>query len=324
MDIAHTPVLPEETLYYLSGGLISQGVETGENELFVDGTLGEGGHTELFLSRFPNLRVIGIDADNAIVSVARKRLTRFGERVVFHTGWADDFFRFYPKDSGLLKPGIILLDLGVSLFHYEKGDRGFSFRLDESLDMRIDTTKDMPASDLLASLTEEELVSILFRNAEERYARRIARAITQARETSAINNSGALAEIVYNAVPVFVRHAKTHPATKTFQALRIAVNGELDRLPALLAAAFSALKIGGRLGVISFHSLEDRIVKNFFRDAARDCICPPSAPVCVCRGRRLGRLITPKPVSASEAELIRNPPSRSAKLRVIEKVYEDE
>ncbi|MDR2468717.1 MAG: 16S rRNA (cytosine(1402)-N(4))-methyltransferase RsmH [Spirochaetaceae bacterium] len=316
----HVPVLATETLETLSGALKLLGNETGEDELFVDGTLGEGGHSERFLTQFPQLRVIGVDADREIMGVARERLTRFGGRIAFHEGWADDFFRYYPVDNAELpRPGMILLDLGVSLFHYEKGGRGFSFRLDESLDMRIDITRGTSAAGLLATLSERALARLLAENSGERFAKRIARALVNARAEAPITSSAVLAEIVSNAVPSFVRHHAIHPATKTFAALRIAVNGELERLPALLDAAFTALKPGGRFGVITFHSLEDRIVKNYFRDLARDCICPPSVPKCVCRGRRLARLITNKPIAPTEAECAQNAPSRSAKLRVVEK-----
>ena len=317
---SHTPVLPAETLSLLGGGLLLSGAETGAGELFVDGTVGEGGHTELFLTRFSALQAIGVDADGAILERARRRLSRFGERAAFHEGWADDFFRLYPVEGAdVPRPGIILLDLGVSLFHYEEGGRGFSFRKDEPLDMRIDTARGESAAELLAALDEAGLERLLRENAEERFSRRIARSLVRARREAAIQTSAALAEIVRAAVPPFARHGRTDPATKTFAALRIAANGELQRLPALLEAAFAVLKPGGRMGVITFHSLEDRIVKNYFRFLAKDCVCPPSEPVCVCRGRRLARLITTKAVPPSDAEVARNPPSRSAKLRVIEK-----
>jgi 16S rRNA (cytosine1402-N4)-methyltransferase len=320
-EAVHTPVLPEETAALLGAALEAEGVPDGSGALFIDGTLGEGGHSELFLTRFPKLNVIGIDADSKILYAARERLSRFRDRMVFHEGWNDEFFKFYPMDGGAPLPCIILLDLGVSLFHYEKGDRGFSFWTDESLDMRIDTTRGVPASGLLSTLSEAELEKLLRENAEERFARRIAKAIVMERKSAPITRTLDLAELVTAAVPLFARHRRLHPATRTFAALRVAVNGELERLPSLLELAFNTLKPGGRLGVISFHSLEDRIVKNYFRSLTRDCICPPEAPVCVCRGHRLARPITTKPVAPTEAEVAENPPSRSAKLRVIEKVY---
>lgn len=321
----HKPVLPAETLEFLGGGLSLLGSESGAGELMVDGTLGEGGHSELFLRHYPALRLIGVDADRAIMEAARRRLAEFCDcgRVLFHEGWADDFFRFYPlQNAAYPRPGIILLDLGVSLFHYEKGGRGFSFNSDEFLDMRIDAGRGESAAALLECLKENELAAMLYQNAEERYSRRIARAIVKARQKSPVRSASCLAGIVRSAVPPPARFGRIHPATKTFAALRIAVNGELERLPALLQSAFTVLKTGGRMGVISFHSLEDRIVKNFFKELAKDCVCPPSAPKCVCRGHRLARVITPKGIAASKEEAKTNPPSRSARLRVIEKTSE--
>jgi 16S rRNA (cytosine1402-N4)-methyltransferase len=307
--IVHTPVLPDETIDALSGAF----TDLGDDCLMVDGTLGEGGHSERFLTKFPALKIVGIDADSGIMQIAMQRLRIFGDRITYHSGWADDFFSSYPEN--LEKPGIILIDLGVSLFHYEKGARGFSFQKDEALDMRIDTSKGESASALLSRLSEREIADLLFFNAEERGSRRIARAIVEARP---VFSSLALASIVERAVP---RRGRIHPATKTFQALRIAVNRELERLPCLLETALSVLRVGGRLGVISFHSLEDRIVKNFFREKSMDCVCPPSTPICICRGHRVVRLITRS--SPTEAEIAANPPSRSAKLRVVQKVCEE-
>jgi 16S rRNA (cytosine1402-N4)-methyltransferase len=241
--------------------------------------------------------------------------------VSFFQGWADDFFALYPID--VPRPGISLIDWGVSLFHYEKGGRGFSFLQDEVLDMRIDRGRGEPAHAILAKKSEKEIADLLYGNAEERYSRRIARAIVRRREEGPLTTSKQLAELVMRVYPARERHSKRHPATKTFQALRIAVNTELLRLPALLESAFGILEVGGRMGVITFHSLEDRIVKNFFREGAKDCVCPPSAPICNCRGHRLLRLITSKAVSPCETEVADNPPSRSAKLRVVEKVCEE-
>ncbi|MDR3324946.1 MAG: 16S rRNA (cytosine(1402)-N(4))-methyltransferase RsmH [Spirochaetaceae bacterium] len=325
MEIIHTPALPEETVELLSGAFRIFGNETGRDVLMIDSTLGEGGHSEAFLTRFPDIKIIGIDADKEIVSVAKRRLERFGERIVCHSAWADDFFAFYPKENADRRPDIILIDLGVSLFHYEKSGRGFSFRKDEALDMRIDTSRGESAAELLAGRSEREIARILYEYAEERHSRRIARAVVQARREAPVASSARLAEIASLALPAAARRGGgIHPATKTFQALRIAVNGELERLPSLLASALSVLKTGGRLGVIAFHSLEDRIVKNFFREKAKDCVCPPSAPICVCRGRRVARLITSKAASPSRAEIEKNPRSRSAKLRVVEKVWNEE
>jgi 16S rRNA (cytosine1402-N4)-methyltransferase len=188
--------------------------------------------------------------------------------------------------------------------------------------MRIDTSRGDTAADLVARLPEKDLADLIYNNAEERYSRRIAHAIVESRSRGTISGTAALADIVSRAVPAEYRRLRAHPATKTFQALRIAVNGELRRLLELLESALRALKAGGRMGVISFHSLEDRGVKNFFRDKNKDCICPPEMPICRCEGRRVVNLITRKAVVPGADEARSNPPSRSAKLRVVEKVYD--
>jgi len=288
----------------------------------VDGTLGEGGHTEAFLAKYPSLRIIGIDADEKIQARARERLAPFGERVRFYHGWSDAFFREYSKDEPA--PDRILMDLGISLFHYEKSGRGFSFRSEEPLDMRLDPTEGESAADLVNHLPETELADLIYQFGEEQFSRRIARAIVESRRTGAFSTAKALADCVYSAVPAQYRHGRIHPATKTFQALRIAVNSELSRLPRLLELAFGRLAPEGRLGVITFHSLEDRIVKNYFRDLGKACICPPEVPICKCGGRPRAEVLTKKPVGATEEEIKANSPSRSAQLRVVRKIRYDE
>ena len=313
MEVVHTPVLLEETVKYLA--------PRKAGELMIDATVGEGGHSYAFLSQFPELHVIGIDADPQILKTASERLGSFGERVRFYSGWSHDFFAEYP--GGYKRPDTILMDLGVSLFHYEKSGRGFSFRYDEKLDMRIDTSSGLSAAELIERLSEMDLADLIYANGEERYSRRIARAITEAKSSGMIASSALLAEIIERSVPPKYRHGPIHPATRTFQALRIAVNGELSRLADLLEAAFRVLESGGRLGVISFHSLEDRIVKNFFREKNKDCICPPEAPICKCGGQRTVTILTRKGISAGEEEIRKNPPSRSARFRAVEKVLDE-
>jgi 16S rRNA (cytosine1402-N4)-methyltransferase len=314
MEVVHTPVLLEETMQYLG--------PRGEGELMLDATAGEGGHSFAFLSRFPDLKIIAIDADPLIQKTARERLGGFGERVYFYSGWAQSFFASYPGD--LKRPDTILIDLGISMFHYEVSGRGFSFRKDEPLDMRLDPTSEPDAATLIATLPEKELADLIYQNAGERYSRRIAKAIVTARKQGAVRSSKALAELVETAVPQAYRHGPIHPATKTFQALRIAVNGELSRLPDLLEGGLRVLEVGGRLGIISFHSLEDRIVKNFFREKNRDCTCPPEAPICRCEGHRAVNLLVRKGLVPNDVEKERNPPSRSARLRVVEKVLDED
>jgi 16S rRNA (cytosine1402-N4)-methyltransferase len=313
MRIAHTPVLVEETVSYLA--------PRGPGEFFVDATLGEGGHSYAFLSRFADLRVLGIDADGELQEKARERLAEFGDRIRFFNGWSQDYFGSLPVDDE--RPDTILIDLGISMYHYEESGRGFSFRKDEGLDMRIDTAGGETAADLIARLSEKDLADMLYRNAEERYSRRIARAIVENRSRGAITGAAALADIVSRAVPPEYRRGRTHPATKTFQALRVQVNKELERLPELLESALSALKAGGRMGVISFHSLEDRGVKGFFRDKNKVCVRSPETPICRGEGR-LVNILTRKAVKPGLEELRDNPPSRSARLRVVEKIGEED
>ena len=286
----------------------------------IDATMGEGGHCYAFASRYPDLSILGIDADSAIQAVGRERLAEFGSRVRFHAGWAQDFFAAYP--DGLKRPNTILSDFGISMFHYKQSGRGFSFSADEALDMRLDTSRGVSAAELLTRMPDGEIADTLYRNAGERYSRRIARAIVRERQRGSIATSAALTELIERAVPASYRHGAIHPATRTFMALRIEVNGELSRLPDLLENMLEVLEPGGRLGVISFHALEDKIVKNFFRMKNRYCTCPPHAPSCTCGGKRKVTILTRKGVTAGEEEIRRNPPSRSARLRVAEKIME--
>ncbi|MCL2210363.1 MAG: 16S rRNA (cytosine(1402)-N(4))-methyltransferase RsmH [Treponema sp.] len=311
-DYAHTPVMLDETLTLLG--------PREKNELMVDANTGEGGHSYAFLSNYSDLKIVAVDADIDIIAIAKRRLEQFVDRVHFYCGWSHDFFADYPAE--IKRPNSILFDLGISSYHYKNSGKGFTFEKDEFLDMRIDSTQGLTAADLLARLPERELADLLYNNAQERYSRRIASSIVESRQKSTITTTSALADLVYRAVPASYRHGQIHPATKTFQALRIAVNGELSRLPSLLEAAFRVLEPGGRLGVISFHSLEDRIVKNFFRAMNRDCTCPENAPICKCAGRRSVNLLTKKGVTPAEDEIERNPPSRSARLRVAEKILD--
>ena len=313
-EYVHTPVLLSDVLEILG--------PRNENELTIDCNTGEGGHSEAFLANFPNLKMVCIDVDEQILEVAKKRLNQFKNRIHFHNGWSLDFFTDYPAQ--LKRPDTILVDCGISSFHYEASGKGFSFKKDEHLDMRLDTSGGVTAAYLLAKLPEKELADLFFNNADERYSRRIASAIVKERQNATITTTSALAELVERAVPASYRHGPVHPATKTFQALRIAVNGELSRLPDLLEGALEALEPGGRLGVISFHSLEDRIVKNFFRSMNRNCICPENAPICKCEGRRSVNILTKKGITAGKDEIERNPPSRSARLRVIEKILDED
>lgn len=317
MQIFHRPVLLNECLDLLA--------PEAEHQLMVDGTLGEGGHSEAFLRRFKTLSIIGVDADSKIQSVAKERLKPFGERIHFITNWSDVFFSTYVFEQ---KPSIILLDLGISIFHYEAAERGFSFLADEPLDMRLSNGLKTSASDIVNKLAEKDLADVIFKYGEEHFSRRIAHSIVEQRKVTPITSSKQLADIIFSAVPSKYRYGRLHPATRTFQAIRIAVNGELDRLPALLELAFATLEDGGKLGVISFHSLEDRIVKHYFRELSKKPIenndgksfaQKTNVPIVEKETRFLGTLVTKKGVKPSETEVAENSPSRSAKLRVIRK-----
>lgn len=314
MEIVHKPVLLTECLEYLS----PIGEDFEKNALMVDSTLGEGGHTFNFLSKYPSLKIIGLDADSVIQAKAKERLSEFSNRVNFYNGWFSDFYASYPSEYE--KPNLILFDLGISVFHYEKSQRGFSFRYDEKLDMRLNPLSEKSASNLVNELNEEELANLIYLYGEEKYSRRIARRICEVRQSTAIESSSQLASLIYECVPADYRYGSIHPATKTFQALRIAVNGELKRLPLSLFNAFNCLKAGGKMGVITFHSLEDRIVKNFFRNLGKKCVCPPNVATCRCGGKECATLITRKPICPTKEEISDNSPSRSAKLRVVRKI----
>jgi 16S rRNA (cytosine1402-N4)-methyltransferase len=313
MKIVHTPVLLEEIFEYL--------IPSGGGGLFIDATLGEGGHTEYFLTRNAKITIAGIDADESIMNIARGRLEPFGDRVRFFQMWFNQFFINYPKD--LPRPNGILFDLGISSFHYEKSERGFSFGRDEKLDMRLGKGLEISAADIVNEYPEDELADIIFEYGEERLSRRIAAKIAAVRESEPISSSSQLAKIISGAVPPSYRYGRIHPATRTFQALRIAVNGELVRLEQTLESALSVLAVGGRMAVIAFHSLEDRIVKRFFREKNKSCTCPPEWPMCKCEGTRIVDILTRKPLRPSDEEVENNAPSRSARLRVVEKVHEN-
>ena len=314
MEIVHKPVLLKECLHYLSP--IGEPYEN--RAVMIDSTLGEGGHTYNFLSKYPNLPVIGLDADKYIQARAKERLSVFGDRIHFFNGWFNDFYDNYPDEYE--KPDLILFDLGISVYHYEKSSRGFSFRYDEQLDMRLNENSEKSAADLVNDLPEDKLADLIYLYGEEKLSRKIAAAIVKARTGGRIESSKALAQIIWDAVPANYRYGQIHPATRTFQALRIAVNSELKRLPGALHAAFNDLKIGGKMGVITFHSLEDRIVKNYFRNLGKKCVCPPEVAICRCGGKECAEILTRKPVCPSEEEIKDNSPSRSAKLRVVRKL----
>lgn len=290
--------------------------------LVVDATVGEGGHASSFLEKYPDITLAGVDADPEMIERSRQRLSAFGERVTLYNTFFDDFFVSYPAD--LAVPSVVLMDLGISTYHYTSSGAGFSFKSDEPLDMRLDPRSEISARDIVNTWQENDLADCIYKFGEERYSRRISRAVCERRRLGKISTSRQLADIVFSSVPKKYRHGRIHPATRTFQALRVAVNNELERLTEGLTAAVRCLAVHGRIGVISFHSLEDRIVKNIFRDMSKSCICPPNEPICKCRGKKILKRITRKVLTPKGEEVFENPASRSAKFRVAEKVNHTE
>ena len=311
MEVFHKPVLVAEVINSLQCRAAA---------VYVDGTLGGGGHAfEILTHSSPDGRLIGIDADGDALREAKKRLAPFGDRAILVKG---NFADMETILSGMKIEKVegILLDLGVSSHLLDTAERGFSFTLDAPLDMRMNRDRGPNAYDLVHTLSQERLERILRKFGEERMAGRIARAIVARRTLSPIRTTGDLAGVVTGALPRTRGPARIHPATRTFQALRIAVNDELAALQRALADGMERLKSGGRFSVISFHSLEDRIVKNAFRAAEKGCICPPDLPVCACGRKPTMNVMTRRPVVPGEAEIRDNPRARSAKLRTAERI----
>jgi 16S rRNA (cytosine1402-N4)-methyltransferase len=309
----HLPVLVDEVIQMLAPA---------PGSLHVDATLGGGGHTERILEATnPDGRLLGLDADPAAIARVEERLgPRFGDRLVLRQVNFRELAAVAPA-SGFATVDGCLFDLGLSSFQLADRDRGFGFRAGGPLDMRFDPNRGMPAADLLATLDTAELIALFRRYGEEPKAPRIARAIVEARRVAPISTAEELAGLVERVLPPNPRQPRrTHPATRIFQALRIAVNEELDALEAGLHAALDLLHPGGRLVVLSYHSLEDRIVKRFIQTERRGCVCPPEVPICVCgRNPRL-RLITRPSLTPTAAEISANPRARSARLRAAERL----
>ncbi|MBK7708453.1 MAG: 16S rRNA (cytosine(1402)-N(4))-methyltransferase RsmH [Acidobacteria bacterium] len=303
----HVSVLLGETLEWLAPR---------PGETIVDATLGLGGHTLAILETGDTVRVIGIDQDRAAIAIATARLAKYKERLtIIHANFAGIKQVVPEKVDG------IVADLGVSSLQFDSPERGFSFRFDAPLDMRMDPdSEDETAAELLERLNETEIADLIYRLGEERASRKIARRIVWKREIGEpVRTTRELAETVEKAIGKRPKD-KIHPATRTFQALRIAVNGELEILEDFIADAIDLLKTGGRLAVITFHSLEDRIVKHSFQKFAGRCSCPPRLPHCVCGAERKVEILTRKPIVSGEIEIAENPRARSAKLRVCKKL----
>ena len=310
MEFSHIPVMLEECI---------NGLDIRPDGVYVDGTAGGAGHSSAIAARLNEKgRLIALDRDPDAVAVATERLSVYPNARVFHRNYSE--IRAVLDELEIDYADGILMDLGVSSFQLDEGSRGFSYHSDAPLDMRM-SKEGMSAADVVNTYSEAELARIIFEYGEEKFSRRIASNIVSARAASPIETTLQLADIVRESVPQKARREK-NPCKKTFQAIRIAVNGEFEHLEKGLGDAFFSLRSGGRLAVITFHSLEDRIVKKKFAEWCKGCICPPDFPQCVCGRKPLGKLINKKPVEANEQELERNNRSRSAKLRIIERSAE--
>lgn len=285
--------------------------------IYVDGTMGGGGHSLEIAKRLTTGRLICIDQDPNAHEAAGKRLAEYKDRITFVR---DNFgnIKSILDSLGIEKIDGMLLDIGVSSHQLDEAERGFSYQQDAPLDMRMNPDRPFSAYDVVNGYDEDELDRVIFTYGEERWARRIAQFIVKEREAKPIETTGELVDIIKKAVPKGARKDGPHPAKRTFQAIRIEVNGELEVLQRAIDDVAARLAVGGRLCIITFHSLEDRIVKEAFRKQENPCICPPQFPVCVCGKKPLGRVITRKPILPSKEELEENPRSRSAKLRVLE------
>lgn len=311
MNFQHTSVLLEETIANL---------KIKPDGTYVDGTLGGAGHASEVCKRLSATgRFIGIDQDDAAIAAAGERLREFGERVtIIRSNYCNMVSRL--QERGILGVDGILLDLGVSSYQLDTAERGFTYREDAPLDMRMDQRAELSAYDVVNGYSEEQLVRILRDYGEERFARNIARNICTARQEEPIRTTGELTEIIKRSIPAKIRATGGHPAKRTFQAIRIEVNQELTVLEESLDGMIDLLNDGGRLCVITFHSLEDRIVKEAFRRNENPCTCPSHFPVCVCGKKSKGKVITRKPILPGETETEENSRSKSAKLRIFEHV----
>ena len=310
MEFEHKSVLLAETVDSLN---------IRPDGIYLDGTLGGGGHSFEILKRLGDEgRLIGIDRDAEAIEAASARLSVFGDRVkIVRSNYGD--FREVLDEEGIGLVDGILLDLGVSSHQFDDKERGFSYREDAPLDMRMDQRQETTAADIVNGYPEDELVRVLREYGEEPFAKSIAKQIVQTREQEPVTTTFQLVECIKRAIPAKYREKGGHPAKRTFQALRIELNGELLVLKNSLSEMVDALAPGGRIAIITFHSLEDRIVKQAFRTAENPCTCPPEFPVCVCGKKSKGKVITKKPLTASEAELSDNPRAHSAHLRVFER-----
>ncbi|MDO4331071.1 MAG: 16S rRNA (cytosine(1402)-N(4))-methyltransferase RsmH [Eubacteriales bacterium] len=309
MEFAHTSVLLNETI---------EGLHIRPDGVYVDGTLGGGGHSAEIAKRLTRGRLIGIDQDDAAIAAAGKRLEKWNEKVTL----VRNNYCNMPavlKELGIDGADGIVLDLGVSSYQLDSEERGFSYRFDTALDMRMDRRQSLTARTIVNEYPELELYRIIRDYGEDKFAKNIAKHIVQARRIKPVETTGELNEIIKAAIPAKMREKGGHPSKRTYQAIRIACNRELEVLENSLDAFIDLLNPGGRLCIITFHSLEDRIVKSAFRKNENPCTCPPEFPVCVCGQKSKGKAITRKPILPAEEEMEHNPRSKSAKLRIFEK-----
>lgn len=309
MEFNHIPVLREQCIECLN---------IKEGGVYVDGTLGGGGHSSCVLKRLNNTgRLIGIDRDSEALAHTSKRLAEYPN--VTYVKDNHENIKSILQELGINEVDGILLDLGVSSYQLDEPSRGFSYMHDASLDMRMNKDQEFTAHDVVNQYSEEALSKIFFEYGEEKYSKSIARKIVDSRKKQEIKTTFELVDIIKSAIPTKARNEKQHPAKRVFQAIRIEVNGELIDLERALKDSVMSLKKGGRLLVITFHSLEDRIVKKTFENLQGKCTCPPDFPKCICGFESYGKVITKKPIIAEDNELIENPRARSAKLRVFER-----
>lgn len=311
MEFKHKSVLLEETV---------NGLNIKPDGIYVDGTLGGGGHAEEVCKQLNDKgSFIGIDQDAAAIEAASVRLAGFGERVtIIRSNYCDMKSRL--RERGIDKVDGIILDLGVSSYQLDTAERGFSYRVDAPLDMRMDRRQEKTARDIVNTYSEMELFRIIRDYGEDKFAKNIAKHIVMEREKAPIETTGQLCEIIRHAIPMKFQKNTGHPAKRTFQAIRIEVNHELEVLERNINDMIDLLNPGGRFCIITFHSLEDRIVKKAFRTAQNPCTCPPDFPVCVCGKKPKGKMVYRKPVLPSDEELEENPRSKSAKLRIFEHI----
>lgn len=310
MKFKHISVMLDESIDALS---------VKDGGIYADGTLGGGGHSRRILEKGKNVRLLGIDRDREAISAAKQNLSEFGDRVIYHWGNYCDIKNIV-KEYGIENMDGAILDLGVSSYQLDNGDRGFSYNTDAPLDMRMDQSQKLTAYDVVNKYSKYELAKIFSSYGEEKFAMRIANKIDDYKKAKPVETTFELVEIIKAGIPAARRREGGHPAKRVFQAIRIEVNNELGVLRKSVEDFFDVLKPGGRLAVITFHSLEDRIVKTTFSDLCRGCVCPPDFPVCVCNNTPRGKCIVRKPITASEEELSVNKRAECAKLRIIEKL----